>query len=142
MKKWIRLFLLIVLPLFVLMGCGNTAQDVDNDGYVDISPLPAELDENDLPGQALIGHWTWDEDDSYIYIFHDGGTGRRGDPADRILGFTWRVENDMLHLDITGGDSELWRYAVTGNILTMAFYGDPGASPEFQGFSFTYTRSP
>ena len=140
MKKLILLFLLIALPLIVLMGCTNDAQD-DDDGYIDFAPLPADIEEDIPPEQALLGQWAWDEHEGYVYTFYDNGRGRRGDPAHMIMEFFWRVEDgDMLRLNIIDGEIEFWRFTIIDDVLTNYFYGAEGFSEGFQGLSYRYIR--
>lgn len=83
----------------------------------------------------LIGEWSWDADESFLYVFNADGTGTRGFPADP---FTWTTSGDRLnilrerapHGEIRG---EIWTFTISNGALTIT-------SLQEIGMEFSYQR--
>jgi|GEM_PF-1507672 len=80
----------------------------------------------------LVGTWSWDMSEEYVYVFHADGTGTRGF-ANHVEDFTWQttVQNNLGI--ITSTDTESWRYTVDGDVLTLD-------SLQVVGMTYSYIR--
>ncbi|MCL2388338.1 MAG: DUF5640 domain-containing protein [Defluviitaleaceae bacterium] len=73
--------------------------------------------------EALVGRWRWDTNTSYIYTFHEDGTGTRNFPAPNDT-FTWSTHEDTLFITrdtLTAGiiRGEIWTFELGENTITI-----------------------
>ncbi|MCL2285206.1 MAG: S41 family peptidase [Firmicutes bacterium] len=86
----------------------------------------------------IAGTWTWDDDDSFIYIFNADGTGERGFPRS-MISFNWFTTGTELRIDRHGYlaagviRNELWIFTINGDVLTLV-------SRQEAGWAFSYNR--
>ena len=67
----------------------------------------------------LIGAWAWDGDPDWLYIFEPGGFGDRGVDGQEV-DIDWTTFGDYLLLyDFRSRTTEVWRYTITDDILTL-----------------------
>lgn len=101
-----------------------------------------DLTEEERGNQGLIGFWLWSEGSAvYLYAFEEDGTGTRGficngvDPNDlpEEEDFQWTASDGILTLHVEGANTELWRYEVSDEILTLT-------SEQIAGLEYTYAR--
>lgn len=86
----------------------------------------------------FVGTWAWDEDDSFIYIFNEDGTGMRGFSWN-IENFTWFTNGTDLYINRSGNipfhmiRNELWTFSIIDDVLTIN-------SQQALGLTFSYIR--
>jgi len=121
MKKNLAIVLLIVLAIGVLSGCFGFGGD-----HVDLGPVSPY----DYP---LVGMWTWDAGDNYLYIFRADGRGSRGTAPSLVQRFEWEVYGDNnLSMEFSHM-TELWTYSIDRDVLTIA-------SRQVRGMTYSYIR--
>jgi len=140
MKKSIYLALTIVFAfLLASASMANTVQASEPSDaatytteYATKSTEETESPPNIEQDHPLVGTWTWDMSDSYVYIFNANGTGTRGF-ENYIEEFTWQttVQNNLGI--ITSTETESWRYVIDGSVLTLD-------SLRHTGTTFSYIR--
>lgn len=122
MRKFILPVLLLILGMFVFVGCGS--------------------DQSDSP---LVGTWGWEFDSEWVYTFRADGTGTRGGGTlqPTLENFTWseRSGGTVVRLDLTSGpvfdnpqyqNRQDWNFTISGNSLTL--------SNDATGEVYTYIR--
>ena len=94
-------------PPYTTGGAGQTQPPIGQDGR-----------------HALVGIWNWDNDPAWQYFFHPDGEGTRGGAGAPIAHFDWHTQGDVLYIT-TERMEERWRFAISGNQLTLINAQDP-----------------
>lgn len=125
MKKAL-LFLLGVLIIFALGGCGSDASPIEEGGAgsgANTSPID----------EVLVGTWRWANNTEWKYVFESDGTGTRDGEE-----INWSVEDGTLTLIRYDETEEVWSYVKDGNMLAFTnitgstfYYIQYGAEPAF-----------
>jgi len=69
----------------------------------------------------LFGTWTWDEDNDWVYLFANDGTGLRG-WSSAPMEFVWSTYEDELWMFFSETDVDVWLFEVSGNSLWLSTF--------------------
>lgn len=95
MKNFKRILLLVVLSIFVLVGCGKDKDNKDKD--------------------PLVGEWAYG---SFVYKFNDDKTGTY-DALGTIMKFTYKTDGNKITIDYEDGGPFNTEYKIEDNTLII-----------------------